>query len=210
MNGEGNRIVLLVECATETAIKEALKQFLDRCCEAQGKPKVRLSTRELGSRLLRPKEVADLVQRNLPATGVLGVVALIDVLVAGRPQQFPDAAAAIQFLEHSAGTTDPRFRAHAAQHDFEAWLLPYWQSICTKLKRQQKSPGANPEQVNHLTPPSKYLKELYRLAGRTYDKPRDAHAILEGKDLTVSANACPQFKAFLNSLLDLAGCTAIP
>lgn len=92
------------------------------------------------------------------------------------------------------------------QHDFEAWLLPYWEDICRRVGLKLASPGPKPEQVDLDKPPSVRLHELYRRAGRSYKKPRDAAAILRGKDLTVSAGRCPQFKAFLNSLLDLAGC----
>ena len=41
-------------------------------------------------------------------------------------------------------------------------------------------------------------------------KPRDARAILQGRDLTVAANRCPEFKAFLNTLLACANLAAIP
>ncbi len=210
MSGGGNEIVLLVEGRTETAIKPILKAFLDRRCESEGKPKVRLTTKPLDSSLLKEKTVRNRVVRNLKRPGVLGVVALIDVVASGRPMRFANAAAAIKFLAECA-PNESRYRAHAAQHDFEAWLLPYWDAICTRVKVTKNAPGANPEAVNHDHPPSRHLKELYRSAKPTkdYDKPRDALAILRGKDLLVSAEKCPQFKAFLNSLLDLAGCTPI-
>ena len=83
----------------------------------------------------------------------------------------------------------------------EAWLLPYWGAICQRLRVQRQAPGGQPEQVNLQRPPSRHLRDLYRAAGRDYDKPRDAKAIPDGKDLTVAANACPELKALLNTLL---------
>ena len=73
------------------------------------------------------------------------------------------------------GGDDNRFRPHAAQHDFEAWLLPYWSEI-RKLAGSKK---------------------------KTYIKPRDAGRILRNKDLTISAQACPELKTFLNTILSV-------
>ena len=201
----GSEIVLLVEGKTENAMKSILKQFLDMRCEAAGRPKVRLSTRPLDSRLLKEKVVKDQVTMNLKRASVVGVVALIDVVCSGRDRQFDSAEAAIQFLSNMA-PGEERYRAHAAQYDFEAWLLPYWDAITAKLRVKKQSPGSNPETVNHNHPPSWHLRDLYRKAKLDYNKPRDALAILTGKDLLVSADKCRQFKSFLNSLLYLAGC----
>ena len=44
----------------------------------------------------------------------------------------------------------------------------------------------------------------------SYVKPRDAQRILRENDLLVSANACPELKAFLNTILGLCGGEAIP
>ena len=210
MRARGREIVLLVEGATERAFKDVVKRFLDGRCAKEGRPKVGLTTRILDSRLLDGKTVCDEVRMALGRSETIGVVALIDVVCSGSPRRFGNAAEAIDFLQ-GAAPKDPRFRAHAAQYDFEAWLLPYWDDICNKLKIKAKSPGAEPEAVNHDKPPSRRLKDLYRKAPhhRDYDKVRDARAILEGKDLILSARKCHQLKAFLNSLLTFAGCREI-
>ena len=56
------------------------------------------------------------------------------------------------------------------------------------------------------------LQELYRRAKppRKYVKATEMYAILQGKDLTVSANRCPEFKAFLNTLLTLSHLEPLP
>jgi len=209
VSGRGHEIVLLIEGETETAVKSIFKQFLDARCDAENKPKVRLTTKPLGSGLLNEETVKDQLAMNLGRSGVKGVVALIDVVCSGRPQQFKNAAEAIAFLGGIAPNED-RYHPHAAQYDFEAWLLPYWDEICKRVGRRQGAPGANPENVNHNHPPSWHLEKLHRLAGKKYNKPIDGKAILTGKDLLVSARQCPQFKLFLNSLLYFAGCRLLP
>lgn len=206
-----SEIVVLCEGATEKGLKEALKVFLDGECVRAGKDRMRLTLVPTngGSELLKADRLSALVNRHLSRPGVVGVIGLVDVVAPGVRTRFANAAEAIATLR-SLMQSEPRFHPHAAQHDVEAWLLPYWATACRKVNRQQRAPGASPEAVNHGHPPSYHLNELYRLAGKRYDKPRDAAAILRGQDLRVAANACPQFKAFLNTLLDLSGCPQIP
>jgi hypothetical protein len=104
-----------------------------------------------------------------------------------------------------------KFYPHVAQYDFEAWLLPFWSDIQKLAGHNKKSPGKEPEKVNHNKPPAKHLEEIFRLGKRKrYHKPRDSYSILKGKDLTISANACPELKAFLNTLLTLCSATPLP
>jgi hypothetical protein len=201
-----SEIVLLVEGSTEEACVPALKAFLDPRCLAAGQPRVRLRPVAIGH--LRERDLRSRVETNLARRDVLGVVALMDVKCAGRPRQFADAAETIAYLR-SVAPDESRYRPHAAQFDFEAWLLPYWDDICRRVGRKQAPPGPKPELIDLERPPSQRLRDLYRQAGLRYNKPRDAAAILRGKNLTISAAQCPQFKAFLDSLLDLAGCPTL-
>lgn len=198
------RIVLLVEGKTETALKEILKRFLDEQATREGRPKVGLKIKPLDTRLLNPERVRDHVALSVRDAEVVCVVGLVDVY-----PRFISAREAKEFLRGAAGG-EPRFHAHAAQFEVEAWLLPFWQEICRKLRVQCQPPGANPEEVDLQTPPSRHLSELYRMAKRTYDKPRDVLAVLHDKDLTVIANQCPEFKALLNTLLQCAGLSILP
>jgi len=106
---------------------------------------------------------------------------------------------------------DERFHPHAAQYDFEAWLLSYWSEIQKLAGHNRAAPGSLPEQVNHDNPPAHRIKEIFRAGsrGKAYVKPRDASRILRGKDLLDSAQACPELKAFLNTILNLCGADAI-
>jgi hypothetical protein len=56
------------------------------------------------------------------------------------------------------------------------------------------------------------LEEVFRTGGRgrSYLKQVHASKILQGQDLTIAAKACPELKAFLNTLLKLAGSAQIP
>jgi len=174
-------VVLLVEGATETALKGALKAFLDQRAAAKGHPRV----------ALRPKDVMTLnrarlrgrIRLELRDPRVTAVVGLVDVY-----PNFSSAEEAKAYLREAA-EDDPRFHAHAAQYDVEAWLLPYWASICDRIGVRRAPPGPRPEQVNHIHPPSWHLEMA---------------AILRGQDLTVAADQCPEFRALLNTLLTVA------
>ena len=198
------KIVLLVEGKTEMALRTVLKAFLDGRADTEERHKVALQTKPMDTRLLNSDRVKDQVALSLRDPKVECVVGLIDVY-----PNFTSAQEAKQFLRSAVGP-EKRFHSHAAQFDVEAWLLPFWDEICKKLRVKRQPPGGNPEEVDLGHPPSRHLAELYRLAKRSYDKPRDALAILQGKDLTVSASRCPEFKAFLNTLLICANLAAIP
>jgi hypothetical protein len=129
------------------------------------------------------------------------VIALTDVYTGTN--DFRDAADAKQKMHNWVGPND-RFHPHAAQHDFEAWLLPYWPTIQALANHNQTAPTGQPESVDHNRPPSYRIKEIFRRGKvREYTKTRDAKRILEGKDLSVAAEACPELRAFLNTILTL-------
>ena len=94
-----------------------------------------------------------------------------------------------------------------ALHDFEAWLLPFWQTIQKLAQHNKTAPSGKPETVNHHNPPAYRIKEIFELGKcrDSYQKPRDARRILKDNDLLVAAKACPELKAFLNTILSLCG-----
>ena len=197
-------VVLLVEGETETALKGKLKAFLDERAEAEGRPKVALRTRDIMT--LNRSKLRRRVGLELRDPRVTAVVGLIDVY-----PNFGSADDARQFLRSAVGD-EPRFYAHAAQYDVEAWLLPYWDSICRRLGVQRAMPGANPEEVDRDHPPSRRLNELYRIAkpSRKYVKPIEMAAILRNQDLTVAADQCPELRNLLNTLLTFGNLTLLP
>jgi hypothetical protein len=197
-------IVLLVEGDTETALKDRLKSFLDEQATAEGKPKIALRPKDIMT--LNPGKLRHRVRLELRDPKVTAVVGLVDVY-----PKFASASDARQFLRDAVGD-EPRFYAHAAQYDVEAWLLPYWDFICNRLGVQRARPSPDPEQVNLERPPSRRLDELYWIARppRKYVKPIEMAAILRNQDLTVAAAQCSELKGLLNTLLALAGLMPLP
>ena len=145
------------------------------------------------------------VVSTLLDTGSDAVIALTDVYPA-----FADAEEAKRKMREWVGT-EPRFYTHVALHDFEAWLLPHWDRIEKLAGRKSKAFGAHPEKVDLGNPPAHRLASLFE-AGTcrdSYSKPRDADRILKGANLMVSIDACPELKAFVNTILKLCGAQEI-
>lgn len=105
-------IVLLVEGATETALKGKFKAFLDERAKAEGKPKIALRTKDIMT--LNPNKLCRRVYLELRRPNVTDVVGLIDVYL-----DFTSATEAKKFLRNAVGD-ESHFYAHAAQYDVEA------------------------------------------------------------------------------------------
>ena len=209
MGARPSRIAIIVEGRTEQAFLPHLRTFLQTRLAGR-MPKLdpvpydgRLPT---GPKLRREVEKLLNNHRN-PADAV---IALTDVYTGSQPPEFADAADAKarmrQWVAHAS------FHPHAAQHDFEAWLLPYWPRIQQLAGSNRDCPGVSPERVDHMNPPARHLAEMFRTGsrGRRYIKPRDAARILRRADLLVAADACPELKAFLNTILTLCGTAQSP
>ena len=196
------KIAILVEGRTERAFLPHLRTFL----------KTRLTDRMPNLDMVLydgriPKEgklrrtVENLLCGRNPAQAV---IALTDVYTGA--QDFQDAADAKAKMRTWVGQNN-RFYPHVAQHDFEAWLLPYWSAIQKLAKHNRNAPQGPPESVNHNQPPSYHIKGIFEVGKSrdSYVKVRDANRILAKQDLTIAAAACPELKAFLNTILTLSG-----
>ena len=201
------KISILVEGKTEQAFKPHLLEFLRN----------RLSNRmpnvdffPCHGRIYKEEKLRRTVE-GLLRNGRFrsdAVIALTDVYTGTN--DFADAADAKRKMKAWVGNND-RFHPHAAQHDFEAWLLPFWSDIQSLAGHKKAAPPGPPEAVNHNRPPSYHIREIFKVGARreTYSKARDASRILRGKDLTEAANKCPELKAFLNTILTLSGVDAL-
>ena len=203
------RIAILVEGGTEKAFLPYLRKFLET--RLPGKmPKLVTSIFDgrvpTGKKLHRRVELL-LTDRQSPADAV---IALTDVYTGTIPPEFSDAADAKSKMREWVGANG-KFHPHAAQYEFEAWLLPFWATIQRLAGSNRKVPAAQPENVNHDHPPSHLLKEVFRTgsAGIGYSKVRDSKRILEKNDLLVSVNACPELKSLINTILTLSGGNAL-
>jgi Domain of unknown function (DUF4276) len=133
-------------------------------------------------------------------TGSDAVIALTDVYTG--TDDFENAADAKAKMRQWVGA-EPRFHPHAAQYDFEAWLLPYWDDIKELAGHNKNAPTGQPESVNHNRPPSYHIKEIFRVGKcrGDYSKQRDANRILRGKDLigigaAVTRRPLPHHRAY--------------
>jgi hypothetical protein len=196
------KITVLVEGKTERAFKPHLLNFL-KSRLAERMPNVDFFPCD--GRIYKEGKLRRTVE-NLLRNGKRpsdAVIALTDVYTGTH--DFVDAADAKRKMQEWVGN-NPNFHPHVAQHDFEAWLLPFWSDIQVLAGHNRRAPPGPPESVNHSKPPSHHIREIFSIGSRRdYVKSRDAARILLGKDLTVAASQCPELKAFLNRILTLSG-----
>jgi hypothetical protein len=197
-------IILVVEGKTEEVFLPFVRDFLRKRLSGR-MPK--LKTHRYDGRIKKGDALRRDVLRLLKEADA--VIALTDVYT-GNSNDFADAADAKEKMHEWVGD-QPNFYPHAAQHDFEAWLLPYWDKIKRIAGSGRSVPIGQPESVNHMNPPSARIREVFRTGsrGRGYIKTRDAATILRGEDLMVAAQACPELKSLLNTILELCEETLI-
>ena len=204
------RIVLIVEGETEQAFIPHLRTFL------QGRLAGRmpaLNIHRYNGRIPTGEKLKRVVERLLndrrrPADHV---IALTDVYTGNKPPDFQHATDAKSKMRGWVGH-NPRFHPHAAQYDFEAWLLPYWTTIQRLAGHNRSAPSGTPEQVNHNNPPAHRVQEIFEIgtSSKSYVKPRDAGRILRDNDLSTAIGRCPELKAFVNTILSACGGAVIP
>jgi hypothetical protein len=203
------KIVILVEGKTERAFKTHLLDYLET--QLQGAmPK--LDFHLYHGRIPTHDKLRRIVENNLKGKNPADyVIALTDVYTGTTPHVFKDAADAKEKMRAWVGA-ETRFYPHAAQYDFEAWLLPYWSTIQKLAGHNKTAPGSAPEAVNHDRPPSRHIGEIFSIGKcrDSYIKPRDAKRILKENDLSVAINKCPELKLFINTIITLCKGTAIP
>lgn len=203
------KITIIVEGKTEQAFMPHLREFL--------KPRLlqrmpRLDTLPYDGRIPKGERLRRLVGNLLQGRDSSDhVIALTDVYTGTNPPDFVDARDAKRQMHKWVGIND-RFHPHTAQHDFEAWLIPYWETIQRLAGHNRQAPAGDPELVNHNRPPAHRIQEIFRTGqrGRRYVKPRDAGRMLRDNDLSVSIDVCSELKAFVNTIVSLCGGTVIP
>ena len=196
------KIAILIEGETERVFVPYLREFLRSRLESMP----RLIPNKYDGRIPKQEKLKRVVDALLRGSDPDAdhVIALTDVYTGSS--DFLDAADAKRKMKSWVGRND-RFHPHVAQHDFEAWLLPYWATIQELAKHNLNAPSGSPESVNHSHPPSFHVKAIFRTGKgpRHYTKTRDAKRILQGQDLSVAAAACPELRAFLNTILTISG-----
>jgi hypothetical protein len=197
------KIAILVEGATEMAFKSKLQEFLE---SRLGQPMPKLKFICCKGRIPKEKKLRDVVENLLTGRDAChAVIALTDVYTGTK--DFKDAADAKAKMKKWVGD-NPKFYPHAASHDFEAWLLPFWSKIqkISGGNRAVPVPSGSPELVNHNNPPSKRIEEIFEQGKRrSYKKARDAKSILDGENLMDAAVVGPELEAFLHTIVSLCG-----
>lgn len=144
------KIALLIEGDTEKVFLPYLRRFLETRLAGQ---MPRIDCEPYDGRIPKGDDLRDEVHRLLyhgkaPADAV---IALTDVYTGTGDFQSADAAK--KKMREWVGVND-RFFPHAAQYEFEAWLLPFWGTIQRLAGHNKAAPGGTPEAVNHNRPPS--------------------------------------------------------
>ena len=189
----------MVERRTEEAFLGAVRGFLAR--KLPGRMPQLVPDRHDG-RIPTGARLRAIVDRHLDS-GAGAVIALTDVYTGTG--DFDDAADAKTKMRQWV-PNETRFHPHAAQYDFEAWLIPYWERIQALSGTSRGKPPGNPELLNHVKPASRRIKDVFAAGKkRFYSKTRDGKAILAGQDLTVAAAECAELKSLLNTILSLCG-----
>ncbi len=200
------KITILVEGKTETTFIPILREFLKQSLAGR-MPKLDSAPYD-GTLPTKDKLKRDVL--HYLKSGSDHVIALTDVYT-GDPKLFIDALDAKEKMRDWVGD-DPRFHPHAAQFEFEAWLLPYWPQMQKLAGSNRAPPPGSPELVNHDHPPSKLIGELFGTGTRrkSYMKARDAGRILRDNGLKDAISACTELRAFVNTILRLSGADEIP
>ena len=191
------KIAILVEGDTEQAFKHKLVDFLRN---RLGQKMPRLNFIPQDGRIPKEAKLKRVVENLLDDYDA--VIALTDVYTGTG--DFQNAIDAKTKMRDWVGN-NANFYPHTALHDFEAWLLPHWPTIQKLAQHNRSAPTGNPESVNHQKPPAYRIKEIFRLGNckKDYNKVIDGKAILRKNDLMLSIDACPELKAFVNTIISL-------
>ena len=119
-------IAILVEGATEAALKKPLLSFLTSRLAGR-MPK--LDFQPENGRISKGEKLRKIVAILLRDHDA--VIALTDVYTGTVPPEFRNASEAREKMRNWVGP-EARFHPHAAQYEFEAWLFPYWSRIQAK------------------------------------------------------------------------------
>lgn len=196
------KIAILVEGETEIAFKGKLHSFLQPILD-QKMPKLKFISEN--GRIPTKDKLKRKVENLLSGTKASqAVIALTDVYTGTK--DFQDAEDAKVKMRQWVGN-NPDFYPHVALHDFEAWLLPYWETIQKLADHNLSCPSPSPETVNHDNPPSKRIEDIFERGQckKSYNKPRHGKDILEKNDLEIAIQSCPELKNFINTIISLSG-----
>jgi len=202
------RFILFVEGYTE---RKAIGEFLKRWLDPRLQSPIRIFTVRFSGygELLRDVAKRANAMINDPRSGneVIAVVSLLDFFgptfpyprgIDGTTERCRWAKKYIESL-----VNHEKFRHFFAVHEFEAWLLSTPGLFPREVQRHL--PRQAPETVNINTPPKTLLRELYRLhVGRSFKETVNGPDLFSKLDPSDAYAKCPNFKALLDDMLELA------
>jgi Domain of unknown function (DUF4276) len=196
------RIVLFVEGETERYLPE----FLARWTEPKLANRIAIKAVNFGGVGNYMKYFAERSRLALEQSEVIAVVGLIDFYGSGLP--YPDGTIHKQYAwakhELEKQVNRPRFRQHFAVHETEAWLLSDPRIFPREVVPHLPT-ATTPETVNTQQPPSRRLRDLYRLRlNRTYNKPLEGSTLFRKLNPDIAYGSCPHLKLLLDELLTLS------
>lgn len=195
-------IYLYVEGKTEKAILPELRQYLHDCGGAGAMPTLQASRFD-GK--IHEREVRKRAEQHLKDS-TARILILSDFYGTDVKGDLENRRKTLLSWLPDDAVRDGRCAVHFAKHEFEAWLLVGWADICAGLKVEMKPLGLSPEDINGKNPPSRRLEHLYKTARRRgYDKVVEGKRHFKSIGIARIAAACPEFRAFLDSLKKLCG-----
>lgn len=199
------KITIIAEGKTEKAFEPHLRKYIEEHLPP-GVAKPRIEVHPYNGRIPTGEKLRRVVDnllndRKKPSDYV---IALTDVYTGSRPPEFVDAEdAKCKMLRWV--NNEKRFFPHASQHDFEAWLLPYWSTIQKIAGSNMNRPSGNPEDVDHDKPPAYHLKAVFERGSckSSYNKQRDGNRILSENYLDAAIAECPELKSLAERIISL-------
>lgn len=202
------KFVLFVEGHTEQkAVPQFLKRWLDpQLTKSVGVQAVKFEGWAEFKRNVKKK--ADWYLEGAGSTDVIAVVGLLDLY---GPTFYPDneetAAKRVKWASQhfEKRVNHERYRHFCAVHEVEAWLLSepslFHRDIQAILPQKVKTP----EKVNFDEPPAQLLDRVFKQGMRKgYKKVVYGYGLFGKLDPTIAYSKCPNLKALLDTMLDLA------
>lgn len=98
-----------------------------------------------------------------------------------------------------------QFRMFFAVHEVEAWLLSQPGNLRVKLSKPDLAECKRPEEINFVTPPSKWLNQRYnRNLKKNYRKIVDGNQLFSKLDPDVAYRKCHYLRKMLDEMETLA------
>jgi hypothetical protein len=98
-----------------------------------------------------------------------------------------------------------QFRMFFAVHEVEAWLLSQPENLRVKLSTPDLEKCKRPEEINFITPPSRWLNQRYkRELKKNYKKVVDGSQLFSKLKPDVAYDKCPYLRKMLDELERLA------